>query len=80
MSNLRKCKVQNKYTGLFHRWSDKTEIIPPSPLMGGHNGGVLQYTVGIVELLDGRVVECTPTEIKFIKAYYSEDGIEEMER
>ena len=34
--------------------------------MGGHQGGVLEYTVGIIEYEDGQVCECMPSQIKFI--------------
>ena len=43
---LRPCKVNGK-KALFHTWSNKSKIVDPSPLMGGHNGGVLKWTVGI---------------------------------
>ena len=37
---LRPCKVNGK-KALFHTWSNKSQIVPPSALMGGDNGGVL---------------------------------------
>lgn len=52
--------------GYFHCWSNKSEVIPPSPTIGGRSGGVISYTVGIVELDSGEVIEVYPTQIKFI--------------
>ncbi|MDB1935121.1 MULTISPECIES: hypothetical protein [Clostridium] len=63
--DLRPCKVGDR-KALFHKWSDKTRIVEPSPMIGGHQGGVLKYTVGIVEFENGQVGECLPYEIKFI--------------
>jgi hypothetical protein len=63
--DLRLCKVNNK-KALFHRWSDKTRIVEPSPMIGGHPGGVLKYTVGIIEYENGEIAECLPNEIQFL--------------
>lgn len=63
--DLRPCIVINR-KALFHKWSDKSKIVEPSPMIGGHNGGVLKYTVGIIEYEDGTVTECYPYEIKFV--------------
>lgn len=75
-SELRPCLVNDK-RALFHKWSDKSQIVDPSPLMGGHQGGVLKYTVGIIECEDGQVCECMPSQIKFIDSkmeqYYFKD-------
>lgn len=62
--NLRSCIVVDK-KAYFHRWIDKSKIIDPSPMIGGHNGGVIKFTVGLVEYEDGSVHECYPHEIKF---------------
>lgn len=66
-TKLRPCLVNGK-KALFHTWSNKSQIVEPSPLMGGHNGGVLEYTVGIIEYEDGQVSECIPSYIKFINS------------
>lgn len=62
---LRPCKVNGK-KALFHTWSNKSEIVDPSPLMGGHNGGVLKWTVGIIEFENGTVGEYLPNSIQFL--------------
>lgn len=66
MNELRRCIVKDKQA-LFHRWAEKSKIVDPSPMIGGHKGGVLKLTVGIVEyLIDGTIHECYPEEIRFI--------------
>ncbi|MDD3662271.1 MAG: hypothetical protein PHT84_00190 [Candidatus Pacebacteria bacterium] len=66
---LRPCIVEmpgKKYkNALFHRWIEKSEIVPPSPMVGGHSGGVLQFTLAIVEFEDGSVRKILPERIKF---------------
>ena len=61
----RPCIVDGN-NALFHTWSDRCEIVPPSMLKGGHGGGELRYTVGIVEYEDGTVGTVLPYEIRFI--------------
>jgi hypothetical protein len=68
MTEIRKCIVKGNLAG-FHMWSDKSVIVPPSPLMGGHNGGVRKFVVGIVEYEDGTIHECYPNEIRFIDGF-----------
>ncbi|MGY5237908.1 hypothetical protein [Clostridium tertium] len=63
--DLRPCKVGDR-KALFHRWSDKSIIVDPSPFIGGHRGGIEKYTVGIIEYEDGKVVECFPRAIQFV--------------
>lgn len=73
---LRPCLVDGK-KALFHTWSNKSQIVDPSPFVGGHQGGVLEYTVGIIEYEDGQVCEYMPSQIKFInlkmEQYYFKD-------
>lgn len=64
---LRTCIVDKK-KGLFHQWVDKSNVIGQSALAishGGHNGGQISYTVGLVEHEDGTIHEYKPTSIKF---------------
>lgn len=68
---LRPCIAKGKQA-VFHRWSDKSIIVPPSPLRGGHNGGEARVTVGIVEYKDGTIHECYPNEIRFADKEVSE--------
>ena len=43
--------------GYFHKWGVESEEL---------DTGALNYTIGIVELADGRVVTVMPENIKFI--------------
>ena len=79
-SQLRPCIVGGK-AALFHCWSDKSDVVAPALMVGGHNGGVVRYTVGIIEYIDsGAVHECYPSEIRFtdtaakISDFYIEKG------
>lgn len=62
---LRPCIV-NKKKALFHMWSSKTRIVEPSMMIGGHKGGVLKFTVGIIEYENGKVDEVFPNQVKFL--------------
>lgn len=63
-NKLRRCKVDG-VPAMFHRWCDVAEIVPPSVLKGGHSGGVVKDTFGIVEYADGSVVRVKPERIIF---------------
>lgn len=62
--DLRPCMVRDK-PALFHKWVDNRDVLEPSPMRGGHNGGVIAYTQGLVEYADGSVGMVSPTSIKF---------------
>ncbi|MCI9110601.1 hypothetical protein [uncultured Clostridium sp.] len=79
---LRPCKANGK-KALFHTWSNKSQIVQPSMLRGGENGGVLKYTVGIVEFENGKVGECLLNEIQFLDNKlddYCFNGYEELNK
>ena len=62
---LRTCEIQKTgIYGYFHKWSERSEIIRPSLMKGGHGGGELRYTVAIVELEDGTIQEYLPKDIR----------------
>lgn len=61
---LRPCEVSGE-KGYFHRWVDKSEILAPSMMIDGHNGGRISATLALVEFEDGRVEECYPHRIVF---------------
>ena len=66
---LRPCLIINGDTekkALFHIWEQNSQIIPPSPMVGGHGGGVICTVMGIVELEDGSVIRVSPYQIQFI--------------
>ena len=64
-SVLRLCSVNNKIA-FFHRWIECSDVVPPSPMVGGAPGGVIKSTLAIVEYEDGTVSRCYPEEIKFL--------------
>ena len=37
---LRPCLVGGE-PALFHMWEERSDVLEPSPLVGGHNGGIL---------------------------------------
>lgn len=59
----RLCEV-NGEIGYFHGWEAFFDVISPSLMIGGHPGGQLSRTYGIVEFPD-RIEEVTPSQIKF---------------
>lgn len=65
---------------LFHQWSVIQSVMEPSWAMGGHPGGQIQYTVGIVEYEDGTIHECYPLNIKFIDGKINEYCFEEIKQ
>ena len=52
-------KEWKEVTGKFHRWGDSFEEFRESPAM--------QFTIAIIELEDGRVIEAIPANVQFIK-------------
>lgn len=72
---LRPCIVAGQ-KALFHGWEQKADVIPPSPMRGGHSGGEIKLALGIIEREDGTIHKAYPEEIRFIdgkvEAYFSE--------
>ena len=66
----RDCEVDGRY-GHFHMWEQYSEVIPPSPLIGGHSGGVVAGVFGIVEFEAG-VERVDPTKISFTDQEHAE--------
>ena len=63
-TELRVCIV-NGQKALFHRWDQRSEIVEPSLMRGGHQCVVVQV-VGIIELEDGTIHEAYPWKIRFL--------------
>ena len=61
---LRPCTVDG-VKALFHRWEDFAAVLEPSPMVGGHPGGQVCETYGIVEMEDGQVREVKPSKVVF---------------
>lgn len=77
-SEMRPCIAHGK-KAFFHRWADKSEIVPPSVLKGGHGGGVVRGVLAIVEYEDGTVGEACPENIKFLDAPHDQYDFTERE-
>lgn len=61
------CLVNNK-PAIFHYWGTDSQVVPPSALKGGHNGGIIASTYGIIEDMEtGAVMKISPTSIVFIQ-------------
>lgn len=52
-----------KLLGIFQ----KSDVLSPSPMMGGHNGGTVSYPVAIVEHEDGSMGEVFPADLKRVR-------------
>lgn len=65
-SEYRPCLVCGTLKALFHRWSDVSEIVAPSPFEGKQAGGIIKGVVGIVELENGKVETTLPQNIQFL--------------
>ena len=70
-NELRPCYVKEQ-KALFHTWTEESNVIPPSPLKGGHAGGVVKCAFGIVEFEDGRIEKVYPESIKFVSGKMNE--------
>lgn len=75
-TKLRPCYISikkgKKEKALFHCWNFMSNVIEPSLMIGGHPGGTIAYTTGIVELEDGRVLEVMPTNITFVEGIFKD--------
>lgn len=65
ITELRPCLVSGK-TAFFHKWAEYSDVVAPSPMVGGAPGGVIKSTLAIVEYEGGTVSRCYPEEIKFL--------------
>ena len=68
---LRPCMVANRKGGderkaLFHCWNQWSDVVGESILEGGHKGGQVSETYGIVEFDDGIVQSVCPQLIRFL--------------
>ena len=64
-NSIRPCVVKCK-NALFHRWTTRKQVLEPSPMIGGHSGGQLEFTFGLIEYEDGTIEEVVPALIMFI--------------
>lgn len=59
----RLCEVDGEL-GYFHTWEQRSDVVEPSIMRGGHPGGSVSRVYGIVEFKD-RVRRVDPYQIKF---------------
>lgn len=69
-NGLRMCEIKisegETSTAIFHRWVVHRELVVASPMVGGHPGGTIELTMGLVEFLDGKIAEVIPNRIRFL--------------
>ena len=51
---MRLCRVKGR-KAMFHGWEQVSEVVEPSPLRTGHQGGTIRHTNAIVEYEDGSI-------------------------
>ena len=51
---------------LFHLFAPVAEVIAPSCLRGGHNGGQLAGIMALVEFSDGTLATVEPSRVRFL--------------
>lgn len=65
----RKCIIKTKEgeeKGIFHKWMEEADVIAPSLMVGGHPGGQVARTLGIVEKENGEIMLVYPTIVRFV--------------
>lgn len=62
---LRPCIYEDEEM-LFHCWFQVSEIVAPSIMNGGHNGGVISGILGLVEDRKGYIRRVYPEKIQFL--------------
>lgn len=69
-ADVRPCLVGSaKVKALWHKWVDKSEIVPPSMLRGGHAGGVVADTFALVEYETGLVRLVPAVKVFFLDSF-----------
>lgn len=58
---LKKELVEAELVGVFQY----SEVIPPSPMLGGHTGGVIAYPVAVVKH-DDKLKQVRLTDVEYI--------------
>lgn len=63
--DFRPCLVDGR-NAMWHRWTIREEIVPPSIMKGGHCGGHVSCLFALVEYEDGTVAEVLPHKVRFL--------------
>lgn len=74
-AELRPCLVDGK-RALWHKWTTRWEIVPPSIMAGGHGGGQVSASLALVEFEDGTVAEVYPSRVRFLDTVCKMDKVE----
>lgn len=62
---MRLCRARGTES-IFHKWAEVSQVIPPSPMVGGHPGGEIRYATAIVEYIhNGQVTEVMANDVVF---------------
>ena len=75
---VRRYVPEGERKALFHGWFLFGQVLDPSPLVGGHAGGILHHTMGIIEFEDGTVHQVQAEDIRFIGNEFANYCFEEM--
>lgn len=62
----RKC-IFKETVCTFHGFFQRSMVIEPSLMLGGHDGGVMAYPVAIIETEEGDVIEAQAVSIQFME-------------
>lgn len=84
-SELRPCVIANydcnkPYSNaLFHKWIEESQVIAPSVLKGGHNGGEVRTAFAIVEYENGWIEKVHPDRVRFLDGLHKQFAFEKTE-
>lgn len=62
---MRKCIFKDE-VAIFHGIYQISQVIPPSMLNGGHNGGVVSEPMAVIETIDGNLLTVYLRNVKMI--------------
>lgn len=68
----KRLEKDTKIKALFHCWEQMSDVVSPSPMVGGHNGGIIAGLAGIVEREDGTIGRVRPEDIQFCDHKFNE--------
>ncbi len=60
-----------KHNASLHGFFQRSTVIEPSPMVGGHPGGVVAYPVAVIELEDGKILEVSSAMVQISHATVS---------
>ena len=73
-SDYRPCSVDG-IKAIFHRWAEKSWVVPPSPLVGGHSGGTVRGVFAIIEMEDGTVYRAQWDDQEGVMTFLDQGGV-----